>query len=139
MHKEYLRVKHIVDIEVHKLLDGIYEPINQTVEHEIIGKDVLVGDFKVYDTNSEYITITYCELYDVTGISDGEVYENFLDNAHFLGSNFEEVRNSYIDYLIKQVEERLGLNAKDVDCENSVQDLMSKIDCEINNLRGKKH
>lgn len=137
--KEYLRVKHIVDIEVHKLLDGIYEPINQTVEHELVSSTELIGDFKVYDTNSEYITITYCELYDVTGVSDGEVYDNFLDNAHFIGSNFEEVRNSYIDHLIKNVEKRLGFDANDVNCDCSAKDLMTKINDEIVNLRERKH
>lgn len=139
MHKEYLRVKHIVDIEVHKLLDGIYEPINQTVEHEIIGKNELVGGFKIYDTNSEYITITYCELYDVTGISDGDFYESFLDNAHFLDSNFEVVRNEYIDHLIKQIEEKLGLNANDIHTDYSAKEFMTKINDEISSLRQKKH
>lgn len=135
---EYLREKHVVDMEVHKFLDDIYEPINEVIEHEIVTSDDLVGDFKINEVNSEYITFTYCKLFDVTGISDGEVYEHFLDNSHFIKSNLSDVRNEYVEFLIKEMEEKLNLEIKDLGDEQEVKSLMAKIHDEIVKLERKK-
>ena len=135
---EYLRQKNIVDIETYKFLDDVYEPINEVIEYEIVNSDKLIGEFKLSETNSEYITVTYCKLYDVTGISDGEVYDHFLDNAHFIKSNLSEVRNQYVDYLIKDVEKKLNLEIKDLDDETEVKSIMTRINNEIIKLQRKK-
>ena len=135
---EYLRQKYIIDIETYKFLDDVYEPINENIEYELVTSDELVGNFKLNETNSEYVTVTYCKLYDATGISDGEVYEHFLDNSHFIKSNLSEVRNMYVDSLVKEIEKRYNLEIKNLNDESEVKSLMTRINNEIRKLQRKK-